>query len=354
LNAARVNGERGIFTGSVTVGADLRPANNTEPGTLRWNSGALQSSDGNEWGDVSKQPLGSELNPAPSAQAIINAGDSIGDGVYWLTVNGVDGEYYCDMTTNGGGWVLLMNIHTADNYMTHYSNNEFWESSTVCGMNATSGGGCHTGIVTTADGSDIAGKTWKSLHGGNGWKNLEGTKMMIKIHSGTFGGTIGWKSWNLLAGKRKLGDMWTGTRGYSNWQTAGRITDGSIASDTGNIHTNEPIVKPTYGDLWANFVNPSVDANRITQSYSGSNYPMGDNSGGGIGTYYDTSSGGRPESDAQMINTATWNVGRIGTDTLDDGNFSSWNGKAAGGYSSTYNWNGLSNETFHYAFFIKD
>jgi len=57
-------------------------------------------------------PLGlTETCAAPSCAAILDADGSSGDGTYWVDFDGSGAfEIYCDMTTDGGGWVVLWQI----------------------------------------------------------------------------------------------------------------------------------------------------------------------------------------------------------------------------------------------------
>jgi hypothetical protein len=50
-------------------------------------------------------PLGTANNPATSCKAILDAGDSTGDGVYHLKAGEATVKAWCDMT--GGGWTLV-------------------------------------------------------------------------------------------------------------------------------------------------------------------------------------------------------------------------------------------------------
>ena len=54
------------------------------------------------------EPLGGPSNPATSANAIKAARPSAPDGIYWISTN-FNGNlpFWCDMTTDGGGWILV-------------------------------------------------------------------------------------------------------------------------------------------------------------------------------------------------------------------------------------------------------
>ena len=68
---------------------------------------------------------GSEMCPAESCKTILDDGYSTGDGMYWIDPSGSDAvDVYCDMTTDGGGWSILVenllfpsnNIYSASEY----------------------------------------------------------------------------------------------------------------------------------------------------------------------------------------------------------------------------------------------
>ena len=64
-----------------------------------------------------KRRLGTKENPAPNAQAILDAGDSVGSGMYWIQPPGetAPAQTYCDMSFAGGAWMLASYgyVHTS-------------------------------------------------------------------------------------------------------------------------------------------------------------------------------------------------------------------------------------------------
>ena len=52
--------------------------------------------------------LGTKENPASNAQAILDAGDSQGSGMFWIQPPGetTAAQTYCDMNFAGGAWML--------------------------------------------------------------------------------------------------------------------------------------------------------------------------------------------------------------------------------------------------------
>jgi hypothetical protein len=307
---------------------------------------------------------GSSANrAASSAESIKTLTGTTINGLYWINVNSTPTLVWCDMSTNDGGWMQTMNVNTRDGHIVHYANYNFWESSSLVTSFPT-GRSVSTPSVRP-DGYGNLFQDWKALDQGNLWANFNGSRLLVVVH--TNGTYLGWRSWNLNTSiVTRFSQFWqNGSSGFSlsnpgngsvNYQR--RITNGQIAIDVGSLANGEPLIRNGV-NLIANAMNGDTDLNRLTVTtdtnagnFGTFGYPVGNNSGGGLGTYYDTTSGGRPECDGQIFYTATWSGGRIGDDNLNNSNFTSWNGRSNGG-TSTYDWNSASGLNYDYAFFIK-
>ena len=63
-------------------------------------------------------PLGQDAStPGLTCRQLYDDGHSIGDSTYWVDPDGLGAfEVYCDMTADGGGWMLIAMIHYADQH----------------------------------------------------------------------------------------------------------------------------------------------------------------------------------------------------------------------------------------------
>ncbi|MFT4625400.1 MAG: subtilisin-like proprotein convertase family protein [Myxococcota bacterium] len=109
-HTVEVRGDLGVTDnvtvgGGLTLGDDPRPCDAELQGTLRFTEGRYQGCIDGEWATMDIARLGSRTNPALSCLHILDAGDSVGDGVYTIDIEGMSYELWCDMT--GGGWTHL-------------------------------------------------------------------------------------------------------------------------------------------------------------------------------------------------------------------------------------------------------
>lgn len=128
-------------------------------------------------------PNGSaDVSAAPSCNAIKTTYPASIDGLYWLDGDGVGPfppfQTYCDMTTEFGGWTMVMGVVPNDGGLVDWFNTTFWQGDVPYGTLAER---------FTRDFKSPAAYL------------VQGTKVMIQVaNQGATGTVIGWKWWSML------------------------------------------------------------------------------------------------------------------------------------------------------------
>ncbi len=119
--------------GNLVLTANTQVCNTWQKGAMRWNAGVGRPEfcDGTVWNVFAPAPLGSPTRPAASCKAILDGGDSRGDGKYWVQPDAAapSFETYCDMTTDGGGWTMVMSLVQGEYKLGGDDWNQKWQQS---------------------------------------------------------------------------------------------------------------------------------------------------------------------------------------------------------------------------------